>query len=123
MMAHESFDHQPDPVIGGLLREHLSAHDDAAFALRMRRVARGEQERLAASSPEWDQLARWLRPGLAAAAAVLAAALVGVGLSEGVAAPMSLTEALGPAEAPVELLSSGPQPDPQVLLASLLEER
>ena len=40
MMAHDSFDYRPDPVIGRLLREHLASDGDAAFVARVREAAR-----------------------------------------------------------------------------------
>ncbi len=66
-----------DDELGALLRAHLSAPDDAAFAGRMRSVAVA-----AAEEGEWRSVARWALPGLAAAAVVLAvlgAAFGGIG--------------------------------------------
>ena len=123
MMVRDSFDHRPDPVIGRLLREHLSAADDAAFVARVRQALRAGGRPQRPSSGEWDLLAGWFKPGIAAAAAVLVAALVGVGVGDGGSMPASLAETLGPAEAPAELLAADAQPDPQVLLSPLLEAR
>lgn len=122
MTAHDSFDHRPDPTIGRLLREHLSATDAAAFVARVRQAAQGLRQ-LERPAGEWDLLAGWFRPGIAAAAAVLVAALVGVRMGDGSSTTVSLAEALGPVEAPSELLAATAQPDPQVLLSPLLEER
>lgn len=119
MTSQESFDHRPDPTIGRLLRDHLDAQDHEAFAARMREAVR--RGRWGARPVEWELLARWLRPGLAAAAAILVGALVGVGVGERGGSIVSLAEALGPAEAPAELLAADAQPDPQVLLSRMLE--
>jgi hypothetical protein len=56
-----------DEALGALLRNHLSAPDDAAFAARMREAAVA-----AAREGEWRAVARWTLPGLAAAAILLA---------------------------------------------------
>ncbi len=56
-----------DGQLGALLRAHLSAPDDAAFAGRMRAVAVE-----AAEESAWRSVARWTLPGLAAAAVLLA---------------------------------------------------
>ena len=122
-MVNDSFDHRPDPTIGRLLREHLRTDDDAAFVARVRQAARSAGRSQRPASGEWDLLAGWFKPGIAAAAAVLVAALVGVGVGEGTSALVSLAETLGPAEAPTELLAADAQPDPQVLLSPLLEAR
>jgi hypothetical protein len=65
-----------DEELGALLRAHLSAPDDEAFAAQMRVAAVA-----AADETAWRSVARWTLPGLAAAAVVLAvlgAALGGV---------------------------------------------
>lgn len=56
-----------DEELGALLRAHLSAPDDAAFAARMRMAAVATADETA-----WRSVARWTLPGLAAAAVVLA---------------------------------------------------
>jgi len=56
-----------DEALGALLRAHLSAPDDAAFAARMRGAAIA-----AAAEGDWRAVARWALPGLAAAAVLLA---------------------------------------------------
>lgn len=69
MTNGEPFDSTPDPALGAILRRHLDGQGDhAAFAARVR-------ARLPQSGSLWDILARWARPGIAAAA--LAAALLG----------------------------------------------
>jgi hypothetical protein len=120
MTAHDSFDHRPDPTIGGLLRDHLGVEDHEAFVVRMKVAARrGRRPARPASMREWDLLAGWFRPGMAAAVAILVGALIGVRLGEPAWA-VSFSQALGPAEAPAELLAAE-VPDPQVLLSPLLE--
>ena len=57
------FDSRPDPALGAALRAALGPGGDAAFAARFRAA-------LAQDSP-LDILARWVWPGLAAAAAAL----------------------------------------------------
>jgi hypothetical protein len=68
MTTGEPFDVTRDPELADALRRVLSQPDDQAFA-----------ERVMARLPErptlWDQLARWARPGIAAA--FVGAALMG----------------------------------------------
>ncbi len=120
-MTHDSFDSRPDPTIGRLLRDHLSGKDHDAFVARVRDAARQGRPGSPGGLPEWELLARWFRPGIAAAAAILVGALVGISQGERGGSIVSLAEALGPAEAPAELLAADTQPDPQVLLARILE--
>jgi hypothetical protein len=80
---------------------------------------RGLRQARPAVQREWDFLAGWFRPGIAAAVAILVGALIGVGLGEPASA-VRFAEALGPAEAPAEFLAAE-VPDPQVLLSPLLE--
>lgn len=76
----ESFDAERDRQLGDLLRHLLSADDDAGFAARV--VARLDEQ-----TTLRDQLARWARPGVAAA--ILAAVLAGYWLGvRGAAAPL-----------------------------------
>ena len=75
-MTIESIGPERDPELGALLRAALDDGADAAFALRVRgALARERRE------DTLDVLAHWLRPGLAAAAAVIFAVLVGMQLS------------------------------------------
>lgn len=64
----EPFDPGRDPELGDLLRRLLTEDDDAAFAARV-------MARLPDQTTLSDQLARWARPGVAAA--ILAAAFAG----------------------------------------------
>jgi hypothetical protein len=92
------FDPQRDEALGELLRAHLSSDDDAAFAARVR------------GDTSWDVLARWARPGVAAAA--------------GIAATIALWLALSSAQAPaVEPLAMDEPAGPDVVMAALLEVR
>jgi hypothetical protein len=120
MTVHDSFDHRPDPIIGRLLRDHLEVEGHDAFVVRMKAAARRERRSgRAVSVRVWDLLAGWFRPGMAAAVAILLGALISVGLGEPASA-VRFAEALGPTEAPAELLAAE-VPDPQVLLSPLLE--
>jgi len=69
MTSGDPFDAGPDPILGSLLRAHLDGDGNhAAFAARV-------LARLPESGSLWEVLARWTRPGIAAA--VVAAALTG----------------------------------------------
>lgn len=80
MTDNQDFTAGRDEALGALLRAHLSAPDDDAFAVRMRGVAVA-----AAEEGEWRSVARWTLPGLAAAAVLLAVlgAAFGGGASSG----------------------------------------
>lgn len=58
----------PDPELGGLLRAHLEGLAPDQF---VHRVMAGLPQRFTLDS--WDVLARWARPGIAAAAIITAA--------------------------------------------------
>jgi len=75
-MSIESIGPERDPELGALLRAAFDDGQDAAFAVRVR-AQLGRERR----EGTWDVLAHWLRPGLAAAAAIIFAALVGMQLS------------------------------------------
>ncbi len=68
MTSIDPFDSRPDPVLGARLRECLDAGDNDAFAARVR-------ARLPRANSQWDTLAQWARPGIAAA--LMAAAALG----------------------------------------------
>jgi hypothetical protein len=104
-MTHNPFDAERDPALGTLLREALAAPDDAAFAARVR-AAVG-----AAPGSAWDLLARWARPGLVAAAVLLAL---------GLWYRQSAVQGVG---TPVEAFASADQTPSDVLLAMSLEDR
>jgi len=68
MTTGERFEVTRDPVLADALRRVLSRPDDQAFAERV-------MSRLPDRQTLWDQLARWARPGIAAA--LIGAALAG----------------------------------------------
>jgi hypothetical protein len=68
-MTDNLFDSRPDPALGALLREHLDAGDPRGFAARV--LARLPRK---GAATQWEVLAGWSRPGIAAAF-LLAAAL------------------------------------------------
>ena len=109
MSGINPFDPERDPALGALLRDALTGGDEAGFLARVRAsVALTRQERTL------DVLARWLRPNVAAAAAIL---LLGTALwwYEAGRNPGTATVA--------ELLVSDSVPGREVLLAGLLEAR
>lgn len=72
MTGSSPFDHRPDPELGAALREALTTGDDRDFARRV--VAAAEHVFVArAGAHWWEELVRWSRPSLAAAALALAA--------------------------------------------------
>ena len=104
------FDPERDAALGALLREALTAGDQSGFLARVRAsVALTRQERTL------DVLARWLRPNVAAAAAIM---LLGAALWWYEAA----NSRAGTATV-AELLVSDSVPGREVLLAGLLEAR
>jgi hypothetical protein len=98
----ESIDPRPDPELGHLLRECLTAPDPDGFVRRVRAALGGVPEN------SWEILARWVRPGLAAAAAIALA--VGLWLGSGVerADVPTLADAIEPAGAPSGLFAGAP---------------
>jgi hypothetical protein len=87
------FDPQRDEALGELLRAHLSSDDDAAFAARVRAAA-GRIRR----DTSWDVLARWARPGVAAAAGLAATIAIWLALSSApapAAEPLAMDEPAG----------------------------
>jgi hypothetical protein len=110
MSGINPFDPERDPALGALLRDALSGSDEAGFLARVRAsVALTRQERTL------DVLARWLRPNVAAAAAIM---LFGAGLWWYEAANRNAGTATV-----AELLVSDSVPGREVLLAGLLEAR
>jgi anti-sigma-K factor RskA len=75
-MTMESIGPARDPELGALLRAAFDDGADAAFAARVRGALVQERR-----DGTWDVLAHWLRPGLAAAAAIMFAVLVGLQFS------------------------------------------
>lgn len=105
-MIDNPFDAGPDEALGALLREALAGSDDAAFVARVR--AGLPQAQVSA----WDLLARWVRPGLVAAALVALAA--GLWLSQG-----TTTGTVSSAD----LFASADQTPPDVILTLSMEGR
>ena len=111
MSGINPFDPERDPALGAMLREALTGADQAGFLARVRAsVALTRQERT------FDVLARWLRPNVAAAAAIL---LLGTAVwwyreaNAGAAGTATVAE----------LLVSDSVPAQEILLAGLLEAR
>lgn len=75
-MSIESIGPERDAELGALLRAAFDDGADAAFAARVRGALVRERR-----EGTWDVLAHWLRPGLAAAAVILFAVLVGMQVS------------------------------------------
>jgi len=68
----------PDEVVGRLLRESLEGEDGGGFAARVREALHMERRDSA-----FDVLARWTRPGLAAAALLALAVGLWLGIAMG----------------------------------------
>jgi len=111
MSDTNDFNQARDEALGALLRNHLSAPDDAAFAARMRVEAVA-----AARTGDWTAVAHWALPGLAAAALLLAAlgAALGRALPE---SPASRTASGSTAGSLLELASDSTPTGGVALLA------
>jgi hypothetical protein len=98
----ESIDPRPDAELGHLLRECLTAPDPDEFVRRVRAALGAVPEN------SWEVLARWVRPGLAAAAAIAHA--VGLWFGSGVERADGPThaDAIEPAGAPSGLFAGAP---------------
>ncbi len=70
-MRHSPFDHRPWRDLGRALREVLEAGDDRVFVARVMAEIRALDVR-PFRSDWWEVLGAWARPGLAAAAALVA---------------------------------------------------
>jgi len=102
------FDHRPDPLVGEALRQTLDPGDAAPFVARV--LARAAEVRIAS----WDAvLARWARPGVAAAVLVALAAgyLVGRASAAPVSRPSVYDALLAPPAHPGEV---------EIVLASVI---
>jgi len=100
-----------DEALGALLRAHLSAPDDAAFAARMR----AEAVAMAQQGNGWGTVAHWALPGLAAAALLLAA--LGAAFGRAMPAPAARTAAGSAAGSLLELASDSTPSGGVALLA------
>lgn len=126
MKNEPSFDHRPDPELGGALRAALEPKDHAAFVARV--MARYESALDHATIPTLDILASWFRPGIAvAAAALIAGFLFGRSIltPAPAGAPASIESAMAAAEGPglAALVSAQDPPDASVVFASLVDQR
>ncbi|MDX2193301.1 MAG: hypothetical protein NW201_08095 [Gemmatimonadales bacterium] len=99
-----------DPLIGSLLKAEMPLGGDAAFAARVR-LALDPAEQVT----DWDILARWLRPGVAAAA--LLAFAIGWSVARARAA-----EVAAGTQAPPHVYASEAAPERDVLLAAFVME-
>ncbi len=70
-MRHSPFDHKPWRYLGKVLREVLEAGDNRVFVARVMAEIRALDVR-PFRSDWWEVLGAWARPGLAAAAALVA---------------------------------------------------
>lgn len=114
MTAHDPFESGPDVALGRLLREHLDAGDDARFIARVRAAL------LTEPVTSWDILARWARPGLAAAASIVIGLGFWLAMQRG-GEVATLADAMQPAGAPTQLLAGSQTSSSDVLLGSLME--
>lgn len=113
------FDSGPDDRLGALLRAHLEAPGHAAFVGRVKRA-------LARPAPatSWDVLAEWVRPGLAAAAALALAVALWIGLgTPSYAEPVSLADAVQSTGLPETLLAGADGASTDAMLAAVVGER
>lgn len=109
------FGARPDPAIAQLLRTYLEAPDDVAFTERLR------QRLLQHEDSSWEVLARWARPGLAAAACL--ALLVGAWLEirrDAADAP-AYEETIQPTGAPAQLFATSGPVTGDVVLAAVMD--
>ncbi|HSE27725.1 MAG TPA: hypothetical protein VLA95_05805 [Gemmatimonadales bacterium] len=108
------FDSRPDPELGAALRAALGPTGEAEFASRFRAA-------LAAESP-LEVLARWVWPGLAAAAATL---LLAAGLwsarPNGASPSATLDQAFG-SDGVGAMVAAADRPNREVVLVAALGE-
>jgi len=106
-VSHEPhpFDQAPDPEIRALLLRQLDGPAPERF---VRQVIAGLPDRPAANS--WEILARWARPGLAAAA------ITAVALGAWLATPRSSEPVAEP------LLELGRMADSELLMTAMIRE-
>lgn len=126
MTDNRQFDHTPDPVLGAALRRALepSPRDERAFVARV--MAGYDAALAAATAPTLEVLARWARPGIAAAlaAAILGGFALGRALQGDGADTASLeAAAIVPASRPglSALMTAAAPPDASIVLTSLVE--
>lgn len=130
MNDERQFEHTPDPVLGdalrGALRPPAHAGDERDFVARV--MARYDAALAAATVPTLEVLARWARPGIAAA--VLAAVVGGFVLGRSIGMPAEPSDpasmeaaAIVPASGPglAALMTATAPPDASIVLTSLVE--
>lgn len=113
MSERRSFDHQPDPELGPMIRSALDGESPDHFVARLRSALRQ-----APRETSWDILSRWAPAGLVAAG--IAAALMWFAIQP--ARNPAATGALQ-ASAPVQMDLAPAQPETDVLTVALLEGR
>ncbi len=121
-MKHSPFDHRPWRELGRALREVLEAGDDRVFVARVMAEIRALDVR-PLRSDWWEVLGTWARPGLAAAAA-LVALTIGLTISSRTAGAVEETTAddalQASTEASVLTVAANP-PDVGFILATFPE--
>ena len=121
-MRHSPFDHRPWRELGRALREVLEAGDDRVFVARVMAEIRALDVR-PLRSDWWEVLGTWARPGLAAAA-VLVALTMGLTISSRTAGAVEETTAddalQASTEASVLTVAANP-PDVGFILATFPE--
>lgn len=113
----QSFDHRPDPALGTLLREGLDAGNHAGFVAQVRALIAAEP------TSRWAVLASWLRPGLAAAAALALLTALSLQLVGNAAEPVTFAEAVVSSGVPEAAITGAPGPSTDLLLAAVVEGR
>ncbi len=121
-MRHSPFDHRPWRDLGRVLREVLEAGDNRVFVARVMAKIRALDVR-PFRNDWWEVLGAWARPGLAAAA-VLVALTMGLAISSRTAGAVEETTAddalQASTEASVLTLAANP-PDVGFILATFSE--
>ena len=121
-MRHSPFDHRPWQDLGRVLREVLDAGDNRVFVARVMAEIRALEVRPFRS--DWlEVLGAWARPGLAAAAA-LVALTIGLTISSRTTVAVAETTANDALQASTEasvLTVAANPPDVGFLLAIFLE--
>ena len=102
----------PDETLGGLLREHYAPMAHGEFVARVRAAIAAEP------ATSWDVLARWARPGVAAAAGILLALGLLFGLAQPASSGVSMADAAQAAGVPALLVADASSND--VLLAAVV---
>ena len=112
LSGHNDFGATPDEVLGAALREHFATAAPAEFVSRVRAAIAAEP------ATSWDVLARWARPGVAAAAGILLALSLLFGLTQPAPGGASLADAAQAAGVPAMLVADASSAD--VLLAAVV---